>query len=97
MIIDCHGHYTTAPGQLQRFRDAQLAALDGGGPAAALEAIGDDELRDSVEGNQLRILRERGEDLMLISPQASAMEHHVPDPVVAVDWARSCNDLVHRV
>jgi 4-oxalmesaconate hydratase len=25
------------------------------------------------------------------------MEQHVPDPVVAVDWARSCNDLVHRV
>jgi 4-oxalmesaconate hydratase len=34
---------------------------------------------------------------MLISPQASAMEHHVPDPAIAVDWARSCNDLVHRV
>ena len=29
MIIDVHGHYTTAPGQLQAFRDAQLA----GGPA----------------------------------------------------------------
>ena len=25
---------------------------------------------------------------MLISPQASAMEHHVPDPAIAVDWAR---------
>ena len=27
MIIDCHGHYTTAPGELQAFRDAQIAAL----------------------------------------------------------------------
>ena len=26
MIIDCHGHYTTAPAALTRFRDAQLAA-----------------------------------------------------------------------
>ena len=27
MIIDCHGHYTTAPAPLQAFRDAQIAAL----------------------------------------------------------------------
>lgn len=25
MIIDCHGHYTTAPQQLQDYRDAQIA------------------------------------------------------------------------
>ena len=29
MIIDCHGHYTTAPGELQAFRDAQVAASSG--------------------------------------------------------------------
>ena len=29
MIIDCHGHYTTAPGALQKFRDEQIAALKG--------------------------------------------------------------------
>ena len=28
MIIDCHGHYTTAPKQLQEFRDAQLAGAE---------------------------------------------------------------------
>ena len=27
MIIDCHGHYTTAPKPLQDFRDAQLAQI----------------------------------------------------------------------
>ena len=27
MIIDCHGHYTTAPAAHQKFRDAQLAGL----------------------------------------------------------------------
>ena len=27
MIIDCHGHYTTAPKGLQTWRDDQLAAL----------------------------------------------------------------------
>jgi 4-oxalmesaconate hydratase len=92
MIIDVHGHYTTAPGQLQAFRDAQLA----GGPAE-LAPVGDDELRASVESNQLRILRERGGDVMLFSPKASGMEHHVPDPALAAAWARASNDLVHRV
>ncbi|BCB90290.1 4-oxalomesaconate hydratase [Phytohabitans suffuscus] len=42
-------------------------------------------------------MRERGVDLMIFSPQASAMAHHVADPAVALDWARACNDLVHRV
>ncbi len=27
MIIDCHGHYTTAPAALQKFRDEQIAGL----------------------------------------------------------------------
>jgi 4-oxalmesaconate hydratase len=92
MIIDVHGHYTTAPGQLQAFRDAQLA-----GQTAELAPVSDDELRESVEPNQLRILRERGGDVMLFSPKASGMEHHVPDAAVAAAWARASNDLVHRV
>ena len=98
MIIDAHGHYTTVPAAHRDFRARQLAWLsDPSGSRPVEDAIGDDEIRESIENNQLRYLRERGEDLMLISPQASAMEQHVPDPVVAVDWARSCNDLVHRV
>ena len=28
LIIDCHGHYTTAPPGHQAFREAQLARLD---------------------------------------------------------------------
>ncbi|MGN6686275.1 MAG: amidohydrolase family protein [Actinomycetales bacterium] len=98
MIIDCHGHYTTAPGQLQAFRDAQLAAADGAGaPAAQLADISDDEIRESLETTQLRLLRERGEDLMIFSPKASGMEHHVPDPGVAEQWARASNDLIGRI
>jgi 4-oxalmesaconate hydratase len=97
VIIDCHGHYTTAPKQLQLFRDAQLAALESGGAAPELQSISDEELRDSVEDNQLRILRERGGDVMIFSPKASAMEHHVADPATALAWARASNDLVARV
>jgi 4-oxalmesaconate hydratase len=97
LIIDCHGHYTTAPTQLQDFRDAQLAALGGCGSAPQMAVVSDDELRESVEGNQLRILRERGGDLMVFSPKASAMEHHVADATTAVAWAQASNDLVARV
>jgi 4-oxalmesaconate hydratase len=92
MIIDCHGHYTTAPPAHKAFREAQLAGLD---PEPA--RISDDEIRESVETNQLRLQRERGVDFTVFSPQASAMEHHVPDPAIAVAWARACNDLVARV
>src|SRR5690606_7496827 len=98
MIIDCHGHYTTVPAAQQEFRNAQLAALDDPSlPAPAPAKISDDEIRESVEGNQLRILRERGGDLMLFSPRASSMAHHVPDPATARAWAATSNDLVARV
>ncbi|MFN3004848.1 amidohydrolase family protein [Mycolicibacterium wolinskyi] len=98
MIIDIHGHYTTAPPQQQMFRDAQLAALaDPGLPAPRRVRIHDDDIRESVENNQLRVLRERGGDLMLFSPKASGMEHHIDDQPTANAWASASNDLVHRV
>jgi 4-oxalmesaconate hydratase len=98
MIIDCHGHYTTTPADHQRFRDAQLARLkDPGLPEPAPEAISDDEIRESIETNQLRLQAERGTDMTLFSPRASSMEHHVADPATARAWARACNDLIHRV
>lgn len=98
MIIDCHGHFTTAPAALEAFREAQLARLaDPGKPAPSPPSISDDELRASVEPNQLRVLRERGSDLMLFSPRAAGMQHHVKDPATARAWARVNNDLVHRV
>src|ERR1700727_546103 len=98
MIIDCHGHYTTAPAALQEFRDAQLARLkDGSLPVPPRPEFSDDQIRETIEGNQLRINRERGHDLTIFSPRASAMGHHVPDPATAVTWAQVCNDLVYRV
>lgn len=96
MIIDIHGHYTTAPATLQQFRDAQLAGQSPD-PEALWSSISDDRLRASVQDNQIRILRERGGDLMLFSPKASGMEHHVPDAAIANSWARASNDLVYRV
>ena len=98
MIIDCHGHYTTAPAALQAFRDAQLARLaDPALPVPADPDISDEEIRQTIEGNQLKISRERGHDLTIFSPRASFMAHHVPDPATAVKWAQVCNDLIYRV
>jgi len=98
MIIDCHGHYTTAPSRLQDFRDAQLARLDDPTlPPPQLAQIGQADLRASVEEHQLRLLEERGGDVMIFSPKASGMQHHVADPATAVAWAQASNDLVARV
>ena len=39
--------------------------------------VSDDEIRESLEANQLRLQRERGADLTIFSPRASWMGHHV--------------------
>ncbi len=98
MIIDCHGHYTTAPQQLQDYRDAQIAHFeDPSKPAPTLKAISDDEIRESLEKNQIKALRERGCDMTIFSPKASAMAHHIGDEAVSKEWTRINNDLIHRV
>jgi len=98
LIIDCHGHYTTAPAGLQAFRDAQLARIkDASLPQAVLPEISDDAIRESIEKNQLKLQRERGADVTIFSPRASAMAHHVGDEAVSVAWTRASNDLIRRV
>lgn len=98
MIIDCHGHYTTAPEPHQDFRNAQLARLgDGSRPEPGYGHISDDQIRESIEANQLRLQRERGADLTLFSPRASAMGHHEGDEATSMAWTRACNDLIKRV
>ena len=99
MIIDCHGHYTTAPKALEDWRNRQVAAL--GNPAAMPKAselkISDDELRESIETNQLKLMRRRGLDLTIFSPRASFMAHHIGDLEVSKTWAAICNELCARV
>ena len=98
MIIDCHGHYTTAPAAHQKFRDAQIAGLkDPSAPPAKATAISDDEIRESIEKNQLRLQKERGSDLTLFSPRASAMGHHIGNEAISLAWTRANNDLIRRV
>jgi len=98
LIIDCHGHYTTAPERHQKFRDAQLVRIkDSTLPAPVPQRVSDDEIRETLEGNQLRLQRERGADITLFSPRASAMGHHIGNEAVSLAWTRACNDLVKRV
>ncbi len=97
MIIDCHGHYTTAPAAHTDWRESQLEAFLAGEPAPAYPSISDDEIRETIEKNQLRLLRERGADMTIFSPRASAMGHHRGDLDVGIAWARACNDLIARV
>jgi 4-oxalmesaconate hydratase len=103
VIIDCHGHYTTAPKALQAYRDAQIAALKKSGPRGAdpgslgVVAITDEEIRESLENAQLKLQRQRGTDVTIFSPRASAMAHHIGDATTSLHWSQQCNDLIARV
>jgi 4-oxalmesaconate hydratase len=99
MIIDCHGHYTTEPKPLMEFRQKQTAAVKDHAAAPPISSvnISDADFRASVEGNQLRIQRERGTDLTLFSPRASGMGHHIGDANTSLEWSRLSNDCIHRV
>jgi 4-oxalmesaconate hydratase len=97
MIIDCHGHYTTAPQAHTDWRRAQKEAFAAGVAPPPYPDIGDDEIRASLEGSQLKLMAERGIDLTIFSPRASAMEHHVGDEAVSRRWAEVSNNLIARV
>jgi 4-oxalmesaconate hydratase len=97
VIIDCHGHYTTAPAAHTAWRQGQVEAWHAGTTPPPYPAISDDEIRETIGSSQLRLMDERGIDVTLFSPRASAMAPHVGDPAVSLEWSRRSNDLVHRV
>lgn len=98
MIIDCHGHYTTAPEPHNQWRLDQLAAYAAGEPTSPpYPEISDQEIIESIEKNQLRLIEERGSDLTIFSPRASAMGHHEGDQRISLEWTIACNNLIKRV
>src|SRR6476469_8394739 len=99
MIIDCHGHYTTAPKPLRDYKEKQIAGLKDPSyvPAKGMRNITDDQIRESLEGAQLKFQRERGSDLTVFSPRASAMAHHIGNETTSQNWTQACNDLITRV
>jgi len=99
MIIDCHGHYTTAPKELEAYRQKQIADLKEPGRAAAKGtlSITDDQIRETIEQAQLKLQRERGTDVTIFSPRAAGMSHHIGDATTSLHWSQHCNELIHRV
>lgn len=100
MIIDCHGHYTTTPKELGDFRDQQKADLKRNPQHQAHKgalSISDDQLRESVEGAQLKLQRERGTDVTIFSPRASWMGHHLGNASTSKAWTEHCNELIYRL
>jgi 4-oxalmesaconate hydratase len=99
VIIDCHGHYTTSPPALEQWRKRQIAGISDPSqmPKASELVIPDDELRESIEKNQLAMMRQRGIDLVIFSPRASYMAHHIGDFKVSSTWATICNELIYRI
>jgi 4-oxalmesaconate hydratase len=100
MIIDSHGHYTTAPDALGDYRDVQKAALKKD-PSYTGEKgvinITDDQIRETIENGQLKLQRERGTDATIFSPRASWMEHHVGNAHISKYWTEHTNELIYRV
>ena len=99
MIIDCHGHYTTAPKELDAFRKGQQEGLKDPKhvPLKGSLNITDDQIRESLEGAQLKMQRERGSDLTIFSPRAVGMGHHIGNETTSKNWTEHCNELIHRV
>jgi len=100
MIVDCHGHYTTTPPPVGEWRDAQKAAVAADPLHVGQKGeivVSDDAIRESIEGNQLRLQKERGSDLTIFSPRASWMGHHVGNEHTSRFWTEHQNELVLRV
>lgn len=97
MIIDCHGHYTTAPKSHGQWSEECQDLVHGGGAFPAYPEISDDEIRETLELHQLQLIRERGITRTMFSPRASAMAHDINDQRFSEAWARACNDLIGRV
>ncbi|MSQ24149.1 MAG: amidohydrolase [Chloroflexi bacterium] len=95
MIIDIHGHYTTAPTELRDWRQRQIAGA--GSPFTEKLVISDDQIRETITEGQLKLQNERGTDIALFSPTAGGMAHHYGDYNTSLQWTQTVNDLVHRV
>ena len=97
--IDIDGHCTTAPRPLEARRKQQIADIHdpASKPKVADLKIIDDELRETIEANQPRVMNQRGSDLTIFSPRASFMAHHIGDFQVYSTWAAICGGLCFRV
>lgn len=100
LVIDCHGHYTTAPDALGEYREQQKKDLAGDPLFEHVKGsvdISDEQLRESLEGAQLKLQNERGTDVTIFSPRASWMGHHIGNQSTSRYWSEHCNELIYRI
>jgi 4-oxalmesaconate hydratase len=100
MIIDCHGHFTTVPKSFRDWRTKQVDSANdpANAPKRSEGAIlTDDQIREGIEGGQLKLQQERGSDVTLFSPIAGLMSHHLGNERTSLEWAEVSNDNVKRV
>ncbi|MEA2622785.1 MAG: 4-oxalmesaconate hydratase [Chloroflexota bacterium] len=93
MIVDVHGHFTTAPAAFEAYRARLLAD-----PGAALHGqlgISEDELAASLEP-VIRQMDDRGIDVLFFSPRAAGMGHDQGGEPVSRHWTEVSNDLIAR-
>jgi 4-oxalmesaconate hydratase len=99
LIVDCHGHYTTEPKALLDWRKRQIDSLNDPSQTPSRDAIkvSDEELRQTVEGAQLKLQRERGTSVTIFSPRAGGMGHHIGNADTSREWSIASNDLIYRL
>src|SRR5258708_19334778 len=70
MIIDCHGHYTTEPKDLLRWRKEQVEHVKEAAkqPSKASLKVSADEIRETLEGPRLNLPPNRGTPVTIFSP-----------------------------
>ena len=100
LIIDCHGHYTTAPNELGEYREQQKQALETDPLFEHVKGvvnISDEQIRESLEAAQLKLQNERGTDVTIFSSPASWMGHHIGNQSTSKYWTEHCNELIYRI
>ncbi len=99
MIIDCHGHFTTAPKSFRDWRAKQIGFADDpvNAPKKEEAILTDDQIREAIENGQLKLQKERGSDLALFSPIAGLMSHHLGNERTSLEWAEVSNNNVYQV
>ncbi len=94
MRIDIHGHFTTAPPELDAFRGRQLTDVNK--PRKRPMKISDERLERSLTP-VLEAMTARSIDVVLFSPRASGMGHDYGDALTSRYWTEVNNDLIARL
>jgi 4-oxalmesaconate hydratase len=92
MIIDSHGH-TVAPAEVYAYQSTLLASR--GNPIVGAPKISDDKIQSSLQ-EHVKLLKEVGTDLQLLSPRPFHAMHSIKPASVVHQWTSFVNDIIAR-